>query len=1093
MTQSKHDTEQTTQDAERTRLILETALQLLRSSQPKQALDLLQQALTETPGHISALLLKGKIHRETGETAHAIRDFQHILTLAPDHHEANLELAKLYHSANDNRVALHHIEAAEKAQPEHQQTLEHKSMILGGLHRYNEAAAILENIIENGTPHHFNWNNLANIYKGLGLFEEAERHYLTAIELSGDNDIAYNNYLSFCHYIPHYPKEKILKLYKDWEARYAKNTAQIGHSVTALNADKTLRIGMISDGFRTHPVGQMITSALEEIPPHEIEIYAYSTNLSEDAVTQRIKNLSTKWMTVVHLDEQELARQLVEDKIDILFDLCGHNSGSYMRTMAMKPAPILVKWVGGLINTTGLSTMDYLLSDKIETPEGEDEFYTEKLIRMPDDYICYNSPIYTPDIQAPPARYNGYITLGCFNNPTKLNPVLLKQWARIMHSLPDSRLFLKGFQFSSETLTNNTKALLLEQGIGEERVIIEGPSYHEDLLKAYNKIDIALDPWPYSGGLTTCEAMYMGVPVVTLPGPTFAGRHSATHLTNAGMPQLVAEDWDQYHDIVLALASDLDNLANIRTHLRSALLESPVCDAQRFARNFSNAMRAIWQRHCEGKEPAALSLDKEGNACFSDEAEPVQLQLPPEPIEIEDDDFHFRFSGKIVTLDNGAGLCSSPAFAGLHKLGALSTICLDPAGRLTNAQQLQHTGDFHYVPMTVLGDGALKTLFITADINQTGTLHPHPSRAEQVLTTVPAQSIKLDEISTPEPLDWLVFDDNNSLMEAMEHGQSTLQNALFVQVKLSFNNQSLLLLGQAEQCLANLGYEFYGFTNQTSISCAELPLNTTKTIASKIRNIDAIFLKNSEELGKLDENRKMKLAFLSHSVFNFCDLCYLTLDSISKDLADNYLVDNKIKEKKQQNAIDLPTAPAMTPKERELFQKYISRCKRYFEFGSGGSSVVAKEHGLTVYGVESDKNWVDKLKEHLGDDFKVEHVDIGPTGEWGYPTSKDEEKFPHYSRSIFNHKDHFDLILVDGRFRVACTISSIMHTLKASPSPYATKIFIHDFWNRSQYHKTLEFLDEIERVESAGVFKIKKNIKEECLHLVWKEYSTNPQ
>lgn len=1093
MTQSNNDKEQTTRYAEPTRPILEKALQLLRSSQPRQALDVLQQALTDTPDQIPILLLKGKIHRETGETAHAVRDFQHILTLAPDHHEANLELAKLYHSANDNRVALHHIELAEKAQPEHQQTLEHKSMILGGLHRYNEAAVILEHIIEHGTPHHFNWNNLANIYKGLGLFEEAERHYLTAIELSGDNDIAYNNYLSFCHYIPHYPKEKILKLYKDWEERYAKNATRIGHSATPLNADKTLRIGMISDGFRTHPVGQMITSALEEIPTHEIEIYAYSTNLSEDAVTQRIKNLSAKWMTVVHLDEQELARQLVEDNIDILFELCGHNSGSQMRAMAMKPAPILVKWVGGLINTTGLSTMDYLLSDAIETPEGEDQFYTEKLIRMPDDYICYNPPIYTPDIHAPPARYNGYITLGCFNNPTKLNPVLLKQWARIMHSLPDSRLFLKGFQFSSKTLTDNIKALLLEQGIDGERIIIEGPSYHEELLKSYNKVDIALDPWPYSGGLTTCEAMYMGVPVVTLPGPTFAGRHSATHLTNAGMPQLVAQDWDHYRDIVLALANDLDNLAYIRAHLRGALLASPVCDAQHFARNFSNAMRAIWQRHCEGKAPAALSLDKEGNACFEDEAKPVQLQLPPEPIEIEDDDFHFRFSGKIVTLDNGAGLCGSSAFAGLHKLGALSTICLDPAGRLTNAQQLQHTGDFHYVPMTLLGDGALKTLFITADTNQTGTLQPHPSRTEQVLTTAPAQSIRLDEISTASPIDWIIFDDNNDIVEAIAHGQNTLRGALLVQVKLSLNNQSLVLLGQAEQFLTNMGYEFYGFTNQTSISCIDLPLNTTKTVASKTKSVDAIFLKNSEWLKNTDNNRKMKLAFLSHSAFGFYDLCYSILHSISEELSDNYLVKNRIKEKNQQDVIGLPTAPAMTSKERELFQKYISRCKRYFEFGSGGSSVVAKEHGLTVHGVESDKNWVDKLKEHLGDDFKVEHVDIGPTGEWGYPTSKDEEKFPHYSRSIFNHKDYFDLILVDGRFRVACTIAAIMHTLKTNPSPYTTKIFIHDFWNRNQYHKVLEFLDEIEKVESAGVFKIKKNIKEEYLHLVWKEYSTNPQ
>lgn len=892
MTQSKNDKEQTTQDAERTHLILETALQLLRSSQPKQALDLLQQALTETPGHISVLLLKGKIHRETGETAHAVRDFQHILTLAPDHHEANLELAKLYHSANDNRVALHHIELAEKAQPEHQQTLEHKSMILGGLHRYNEAAAILENIIENGTSHHFNWNNLANIYKGLGLFEEAERHYLTAIELSGDNDIAYNNYLSFCHYIPHYPKEKILKFYKDWEVRYAKNTAQIGHSVTALNAGKTLRIGMISDGFRTHPVGQMITSALEEIPAHEIEIYAYSTNLSEDAVTQRIKNLSTKWMTVVHLGEQELARQLVEDNIDILFDLCGHNSGSHMRTMAMKPAPILVKWVGGLINTTGLSTMDYLLSDKIETPEGEDEFYTEKLIRMPDDYICYNSPIYTPDIHAPPAKYNGYITLGCFNNPTKLNPFLLEQWAGIMHALPHSRLLLKGFQFSSETLRGNIRAQFSRLNIEAERILFEGPSPHAELLQAYNKVDIALDPWPYSGGLTTCEAIYMGVPVVTLPGPTFAGRHSATHLTNAGMPQLVAEDWQHYHDIVVNLAGDLDNLTNIRTHLRAALLASPLCDAPRFARNFSNAMRAIWQRHCENKAPAALTLDKEGHARFEDEEEPIQLQLPAKPVVMEEDEFRFRFSGKIVALDNGGILASSQRFSVFHKLNALSTLCLDPGSRITNVQQLKQTGDFQHVPMTTLGSGEQVMLSITQDPAYSGTLPPldldqQPEQTAlkyQQIAQVPINTIRLDDIAGIDTLEWLVLDNLNDLDAILANGVNTLAHPLLVQIRVNFlpTHRGQAALADCQQRMGDLGFEFHGLFNRYKIdACANYD--------EQLLFADAVFIPRAEHRNALSENQRLKLAFLLHSVYESYTLVHRLLENVDADLAEDYL------------------------------------------------------------------------------------------------------------------------------------------------------------------------------------------------------------
>ncbi|OXY83264.1 tetratricopeptide repeat protein [Oceanimonas doudoroffii] len=1397
MTQSKNDKEQTTQFAEQTRPTLEKALQLLRSSQSKQALDLLQQALTNTPDQISTLLLKGKIHRERGETEHAVRDFQHILSLAPAHHEANLELAKLYHNANENRVALHHIELAEKNQPKHQQTLEYKSMILGGLHRYNEAAAILEHIIEHGKPHHFNWNNLANIYKGLGMFEKAERYYLTAIELSGDNDIAYNNYLSFCHYIPHYPKEKILTLYKEWEERYAKNISKMPLPATALNPDKTLRIGMISDGFRTHPVGQMITSALEEIPAHEIEIYAYSTNLSEDTVTQRIKNLSAKWMTVVHLGEQDLAHQLIEDNIDILFDLCGHNSGSHMRTMAMKPAPILVKWVGGLINTTGLSTMDYLLSDQIETPEGEDEFYTEKLIRLPDDYICYNSPIYTPDIHAPPAKYNGYITLGCFNNPTKLNPYLLEKWAGIMHALPHSRLLLKGFQFSSDTLRNNVRAQFGRLNIEADRILFEGPSPHAELLQTYNKVDIALDPWPYSGGLTTCEAMYMGVPVVTLPGPTFAGRHSATHLTNVGLGQLVAENWQQYHDIVVSLAGDLDNLSSIRAHLRAALLESPLCDAPRFARHFSNAMRAIWQRHCEHKAPAALTLDTNGHARFEGEAEPVQLQLPADPLVIEEDEFRFRFNGKIVVLDNGGILASSHRFSMFHKLNVFSTLCLDPGSRIANAQQLQQTGDFQHVPMTTLGDGEQVILSITQDPAYSGTLPPlefdqQPEQTAQIyqqIAQVPINTVRLDDIAGIETLEWLVLDNLNDFDPILANGVATLAHPLLVQIRVNFlpTHRKQIALADCQQRMAELGFDFHSLFNQRKIDACT-------NYDEQLLFADAVFIPNADRCADLGANQRLKLAFLLHAVYQSHACAHQLLAELDPDMAEDYrnslseverkqletpllatgdksatedldatqrstspqretmqsaegsfsfnftghiialehgailtckpyfedflkqggvnyicldpgglirdaqplqhtglfqhfpltvlgdgsemelalavqaersttlpiyqadpvsiipgqaspelvstmlvtsnriddiegiehidwlildeqhhnlsilehgkqklanallievgisfspehstqvnfenirkklnqlgfrllkindikhnnfhpnpelnqeeselasgtlifIPDNKkldtysndqvnklaflldsihnmqgvtfkllhslnpeqaklyLQSKSlEKNTFPIPTCPAMTDSEKKLFIKHLKEANHYFEFGSGGSTVWAVEQGLAVEGVESDPNWVSALQNTLGQQCQVKVVDIGPTGDWGYPLTEQKDKFPLYSQAILSHNKAFDFILIDGRFRVACVMTTIEHIIKHE-NQNSSLIFIHDFWNRPQYHCVLEHLEVVDKIDTAGVFRVKDDIELRLIHNIWSEYSINP-
>lgn len=332
----------------------------------------------------------------------------------------------------------------------------------------------------------------------------------------------------------------------------------------------------MSDGFRQHPVGNMIIGALENISPEEVEFFFYTTSLNRDEVTKRFHTLATRWSDVKYTSDEQFAQQVRDDEIDILFDLAGHNTGTRSRAVSMHPAPLIVKWVGGLINTTGVEAIDYLISDHIETPEGEDEHYTEKLIRLPDDYIVYARPLLVPSLSSLPAKKNGYITLGCFNNPTKLNGELFSHWAQIMHQLPNSRLLLKGKPYTSQDFCERIYTQFEQAGIERERLILEGPAPHHEFLAAYNRVDISLDTWPYSGGLTTCESFLMGVPLVTLPGPTFAGRHSATHLINAGMPELVVDSWEAYHERVLELASDLDSLSTIRQHLRDVLLQSPV-------------------------------------------------------------------------------------------------------------------------------------------------------------------------------------------------------------------------------------------------------------------------------------------------------------------------------------------------------------------------------------------------------------------------------------------------------------------------------------------------------------------------------------
>jgi hypothetical protein len=298
------------------------------------------------------------------------------------------------------------------------------------------------------------------------------------------------------------------------------------------------------------------------------ELYCYGSSGVIDRITLRIMALAKRWTPIASFSDAELAQRLRDDGIDILIDLSGFNAGTRMRVIAMEPAPLIVKWVGGLINTTGVESIDYLITDSIESPPGSDALYTEKLIRLPDDYICYLPPAQLPDCAPPPSASKGYITFGCFNNPTKINDVLLAEWARLLDALPDSRLFLKGAAFGAEHKRQRVLDALARHGIAAERIRMEGHSNHQDLLKAYHEVDIALDPWPYSGGLTTCEALLMGVPVVTLPGPTFAGRHSATHLANVGLPERAIQN--RFESTVANLNNTVNNLSAARSRIEDS-------------------------------------------------------------------------------------------------------------------------------------------------------------------------------------------------------------------------------------------------------------------------------------------------------------------------------------------------------------------------------------------------------------------------------------------------------------------------------------------------------------------------------------------
>jgi predicted O-linked N-acetylglucosamine transferase (SPINDLY family) len=338
--------------------------------------------------------------------------------------------------------------------------------------------------------------------------------------------------------------------------------------------------------------------ALEGLRSLPCETYGYSVSSARDDLTDRMIAASTAWRHARGLSDEELADQIRADRIDLLFDLGGHTADNRLLVFARKPAPIQLTWIG-YVGTTGLSAIDYLVADRRHVPEGSESHYRERVIRLPDGYICYDPPTYAPAVLPPPASAQGCVTFGCFNSPAKIGPDVLAAWMMVLLGVPGSRLLLKYKGMDDPATGRLLRGFFADGGVAPERIELHGVTRHDDALATYGRVDIALDTFPYSGGLTTCEALWMGVPVVTWPGETFAGRHSLSHLSNVGLTETVARrDRSHYVEIAVGLARDLPRLAGLREELRPRMAGSPLCDGDRLARNLLASLRDPWREWC---------------------------------------------------------------------------------------------------------------------------------------------------------------------------------------------------------------------------------------------------------------------------------------------------------------------------------------------------------------------------------------------------------------------------------------------------------------------------------------------------------------
>ncbi len=557
-------------------------------------LDLLSDA---DPLNPVPLLARGVLLERLGQRAEAIDALEAATALAPDALLPVKLLGAVLARSDRRREAEAALRRASELDPDDPRLRNDRATVLLRMQRHAEASALLMELIERHGDDPLVLSNLSNATACLGLQEAAVGYARRAIELDPNASLPRR---ALCNNLPYrdgVTGAELLTAQRDCAARLPRT--QLGGFTNDRDPERKLTVGLLSGSLKTHPVGWLTVAGIETLDPARFAVVCLVQNAAPtDAIARRFRAAARDWIEIDALEDVALARRARELGIDVLIDLGGYGDAARMPACAHRLAPVQVKWVGSQNHSTGLPEIDWFITDRWETPPELEHVYSEQLLRLPDGYVCYSPPGYAPDIGKLPALANGHITFGCFNNLAKVTPRVIATWAAVLHRVPQARLVLKTHQFGDRPTADRVRAAFAGEGIAATRIELRGSSGHRAFMGEYGQIDIVLDPFPYSGGLTTCEALWMGVPTVTLPGEIFASRHSMSHLSNAGLSDWVARDAQDYVALAVAKAADVTALAALRAGLRVRVKASPLCDAPRFGRNLGAALRHAWRGWC---------------------------------------------------------------------------------------------------------------------------------------------------------------------------------------------------------------------------------------------------------------------------------------------------------------------------------------------------------------------------------------------------------------------------------------------------------------------------------------------------------------
>lgn len=564
--------------------LLEVGCQSLQRKDYKRASSVLKRALTFNSQNVDVFFNLGVMYAEVQKYDRALVQYELATRLDPKHTTAYNNLGVIHRRQGNMEAAIHCFEMALKADASMTLASKNLGAVYGHVGRMADSIRLTKIAVEANPQDAEALNNLALLNRDQGDVDICIEHLDKCLSLDPSNIHAWSNRLMTLNYPSEKSREEVFQAHKDWGCQLERRVPATYSSWEAPSSDaEPIRVGYISPDFYSHSVSYFIHAALQYHDPSRVHVTCYSDVAVEDDKTRLFRSFVPRWRSIVGLPDDEVAKMIHADSIDIIVDLTGHTGNNRLAALARRPAPVVVTWVG-YPHTTGLTRVDYRISDEHADPPIEPGLTTEKLAYLPECFLCYTPPESAPPVSLRPAQETyGCPTFGCFNNLAKVSTLTVRLWSRVLHEVPDARLFLKSKALRCPEAQDKFRRLFAAHGVQPERLDLSGLQPQTGgHLQMYSLVDVALDTAPYAGTTTTCEALYMGVPVLTLRG---SGIHAqsvgASLLSAVQLGDLAASTEDDFVQKAGLLARDLRRLAALRAGLRTRMLRSVLCNGQK--------------------------------------------------------------------------------------------------------------------------------------------------------------------------------------------------------------------------------------------------------------------------------------------------------------------------------------------------------------------------------------------------------------------------------------------------------------------------------------------------------------------------------